>query len=121
MQTHPQQSAEIAKTVAENGRVLATLDDWRAMGFLVVLFFIVMAVERWSAARGMRAERAEMRKEREQMRLDMQAERNKLYEVADKFTAVAERLGENANRVVTQLEVLKAVSSRVEARNDVQG
>ena len=86
--------------IAENGRVLATLDDWRAILFLaaiVIIFLIVVVVVLLRATR--------------QERKDMSEERGRMWSVADKFGAAADKLS-------TEMQVQAALSARVEGALD---
>lgn len=80
-----QNVGQIASGVAENGRVLATLDDWRAMGFLIAILFIVLVGIIFALLRLVRTDRAQIAKEREAM-----------WTLSDKFGAAAEKLAVEA-------------------------
>lgn len=82
--------------VVEAGRVLATLDDWRAITFVLVFVIVMMVIERGAAAWNMRKER------------------EKMWSVADKFGEAADKLGDTMGELKTELAVLRAVSARVE-------
>lgn len=83
--------------VIKAGEVLATLNDWRAIVFVMMFLIAFMLVERAFAS-------FQMRKEREQMWL-----------VADKFGQAAEQMVGTVGELKTELAVLRAVSSRVES------
>jgi cbb3-type cytochrome oxidase subunit 3 len=96
----PEQITALGRAVAENGRVLATLDDWRAMGFMFlilvgIIFLVLLAV----IILILRANRQE--------RLDMSARLDRALSVSDKF-------GDAANQLVSELNVQQALNARVE-------
>lgn len=92
--------------VVQVGKVMATLDDVRLIIYVLIVVIVVLIMERvWTAA-GVRAERR-----------DMRAEREKMWEVADKFGSAAEKVGEQTDKLVVELQVLRALSSRVESHN----
>ncbi len=94
---NPEQVKGIGQAVAENGRVLATLDDWRAMGFLVAILFLAMIVIIFMLLRSTKQERSEMSEERSRM-----------WAVADKFGAAADKL-------TSVMQVQSALAARVES------
>lgn len=79
--------------VNEAGRVLATLDDWRAIVFVLIFVIFVMIVERGLTS-------WQMRKERE-----------KMWAVADKF-------GDAADKLTIQYQVIHALFARFESLID---
>lgn len=83
--------------VIKAGEVLATLNDWRAIVFVMMFLIAFMLIERAFAS-------FQMRKERERMWL-----------VADKFGQAAESMVGTVNELKTELAVLRAVSARVES------
>lgn len=89
-------ASQIGQTLAENGRVLATLDDWRAMGFLVVIFFIFFGFIIFILLRATRQERKEMSEERTRM------------------WAVAATMGSAADKLAVEMRVQAALLARVE-------
>lgn len=92
--------------LAEVGRRLAELQDFRLIFYVLIVIVFTMAIERALSAWGMRKERAEMRLERQEM-----------WKVADKFTDAAKEFSEQTNKVVVELQVLRALAARVEANN----
>lgn len=89
--------------VIEVGRVLATLDDWRAIAFVLVVLVIASFVERtWYGA--------SIRRERN----DMAAERERMWKVSEKFGAAADKNSDATNKIVTELEVARALNARIE-------
>jgi hypothetical protein len=92
------------EAVAGSGRVLATLDDVRAIYFILVIALLFFGALIIYLIRTNRADRIEMRKERE-IWMGM----------GDKFGTAAETLATQTNKVVTELEVQRALSARVES------
>jgi hypothetical protein len=96
----PEAARQIAEGLAANGRVLATLDDWRAMLFGVVIMAVVVTCVLVGVIvvllRANRQERAEM-----SARLD------RTLTVADKF-------GTAAGQLTGELQVQQALNARVE-------
>lgn len=90
------QIGKAGAAIAENGRVLATLDDWRAMGFIIVILFIVLVGIIVALLRANRQERT-----------DMVAERERIWTVADKF-------GTAASQLTGELQVTQSLNARVE-------
>ena len=86
--------------VVETGKVMARLQDFQLILYVFVLIFVVLVGERIWAGWSMRRER------------------EKMWEVADKFGAAAEKLGEQTNKLVVELQVLRALASRVESVTD---
>lgn len=80
----------------EVGRVMATLDDWRTMVYVLLVIISIMIVERGITA-------WMMRKERE-----------KMWQVADKFGQAADKLGETTIEMKTQNAVFHTLFSRFE-------
>lgn len=96
----PDQIQALGRALAENGRVLATLDDWRAMGFLfVIIVGIIFLVLLTVIVLVLRANRQE--------RQDMSARLDRALGVSDKF-------GDAANQLVSELNVQQALNARVE-------
>jgi len=93
-------ATSIGQAVAENGRVLATLDDWRAMGFVIVILFMVLVFIIVMLLRSTKSERKEMSEERTRM-----------WAVADKF-------GEAADKLAIGMQVQAALFSRLESALD---
>lgn len=89
--------------VVEAGRVLATLDDWRAIVFILAFIIVVLIIERGWAGWSMRKERQDM------------------WMVANKFGDASDKLTVVMNDVKTELAVLRYVSSRVESTSTTNG
>ena len=96
----PDQAKGIGQAVAENGRVLATLDDWRAMGFVIVILFMVLVFIIVVLLRSTRQERK-----------DMSDERSRMWSVADKFGVAADKLA-------VGMQVQAALFARLESALD---
>jgi len=92
----PDQAKGIGQAVAENGRVLATLDDWRAMGFVIVILVLVLVFVIFMLLRSTKSERKEM-----------SDERTRMWSVADKFGVAADKLA-------VAMQVQAALLARVE-------
>lgn len=92
----PEQQSRAIDAIAENGRVLATLDDWRAIAFVLVIVLLIMVFIIVALLRATRQERK-----------DMSEERGRMWAVADKFGAAADRLA-------VEMQVQAALSARVE-------
>lgn len=92
----PETARRVADALAENGRVLATLDDWRAILFVFVVVLLIMVAVVITLLRANRAERR-----------DMAAERERMWGVADKF-------GDAAGKLTSELQVQQVLNARVE-------
>jgi FtsZ-interacting cell division protein ZipA len=103
------------------GKVMATLDDVRLILYVAIVLIVVLVLKDFWTAAGMRADRKEMRAERETLRAEAAKEREKMWEVADKFGEAAEKIGEQTDKLVIELQVLRAISARVEGQVDVRG
>lgn len=90
----PTPSPETIEKLADG---LAKVQDFRLLFYVLILVLILMVLERWTASAG-------MRKEREQM-----------WAVADKFTEAAKEYSSNTDKLVVELQVLRALTARVEA------
>lgn len=89
--------------VVEVGKVLATLDDWRAITYVLIFIIVVLIVERaWTGWR-------------------QQAERSKMWELAARFDASAALVAEALSGVRQEIAVLRAVSSRIESKGSEGG
>jgi len=89
-------TSEAGRALAENGRVLATLDDWRAIVFVLVGVIVVLVLKDvW--------DRAHMRRERK----DMSDERQRMWTLAQSF-------GEASGKLAAQMDVMSALAARVE-------
>lgn len=95
-QITPEQARQIGDALAENGRVLATLDDWRAILFVAILIIVALIVTIVVLLRANRTERK-----------DMAAERERVWQVADKF-------GDAAGKLTAEIQVTQALDARVE-------
>lgn len=93
----PSRSTGGIPDINEAGRVMAQLNDWRAIVFVLVFIIIAFIIERFWMQREMRLERQQLR------------------EVATIFGNSAEKVSEALNSLKTEITVLRAVSSRVEA------
>jgi hypothetical protein len=97
----PEQARAIGDALAEQGRTLATLNDWRAIlfvAFLVIIALVVLLVV--AVVVLLRANRLE--------RADMASERERAWGVADKF-------GDAAGKLTGELQVQQALNARVES------
>lgn len=93
----PEAARQIGDALAENGRVLATLDDWRAILFVAVLLIVSLIATVVVLLRANRQERREI-----------SAERERMWGVADKF-------GDAAAKLTGELQVQQALNARVES------
>jgi hypothetical protein len=99
-QVNPSQLEAIARGMAENGRVLATLDDWRAIMFGIAgLFIVVLAILVAIIMALFRANRQE--------RQEMSARLDRALLVSDKF-------GEAAKLLHADYQVQQSQSARIE-------
>lgn len=96
MSITPDQAKGVGQAIAENGRVLATLDDFRAMGFVIVILFIFLIFVITMLLRSTKSERKEMSEERTRM------------------WAVAGTMGAAAEKLAVEMRVQAALLSRVE-------
>jgi hypothetical protein len=96
----PEEAKAIGDAIAEQGRTLATLNDWRAILFIAFLFMLILAVVAIAVIvvllRANRQERHEMSVERERM------------------WAVAKEFGSAAGQLTVELQVQQALNARVE-------
>lgn len=97
---NPEQVEAIGRALAENGRVLATLDDWRAIVFSVVIISSVVIVALIGVIIAL------LRSNRQERR-DIQALQERAFGVADKF-------GDASGKLVAELQVQQALNARVE-------
>jgi hypothetical protein len=96
----PEQARAIGDALAEQGRTLATLNDWRAILFVAFLLVLVLGVALLAIVVVLlRANRTE--------RNDMTRERERMWGVADKF-------GDAAGKLTGELQVQQALNARVE-------
>lgn len=100
-----------APDVVAAGRVLATLDDWRALMYIMVITLVLFAALIISLVRALLRRSGEMQEERKAMA----AERERMWGVSEKFGDAADKLGGETNKVVTELQVQRALSSRFES------
>ena len=83
--------------VNEAGEVLAHLNDWRAIVFVLVFIIVVLLLERIWAQREMRLERREMRG------------------LTESFANSAEKVSRALSSLRLEVMVLRATASRVES------
>lgn len=83
--------------INESGRVLATLDDWRAIIFVLLIIIVLQMIERWGAARSIRQERAE------------------IAELVKSLGPSTDKVAEALFALKTEMVVLRALTSRVES------
>ena len=96
----PTPSSETLEKLA-NG--LAQLQDFRLLFYVLIVMVFALIGERWMAASGMRKER------------------EKMWGVADKFSQAAKEFGEQTDKLVVELQVLRALTARTEVRNEHTG
>jgi hypothetical protein len=96
-QLSPEQVQRLGDALAEQGRVLATLDDWRAILFVALLVIVALIITIVAVLRANRLERR-----------DMASERERAWTVADKF-------GNAAGELSSELRVQQSLSARVES------
>lgn len=93
-----------APDVIAAGKVLATLDDWRAVMFMfafIIIFLLIFTIWReWA----MQSERKLMAAERKEMR-----------ELAGSFAASAGLVANTLGELTTKIAVLSALTARAEA------
>lgn len=92
-------SAPLAVDINEAGRTLATLNDWRAIIFVLVILLFLQLIERWWSSREARLERKENA------------------ELARSFAASADKVANALGSVQGELMVLRALTSRVESNH----
>lgn len=81
---------EVSSQLAENGRVLATLDDWRAIVFVLVgVIVVLIAFIVWDRLTNSRRE--------------------------DRLVAAIDKVGTAMDALTLEIKVLRAVASRVES------
>lgn len=88
--------------VIEAGRVMAELNDWRAITFVLVLVIAILLLERLWSQRDMRLERREMK------------------EIARSFADSAGAVAEALATLRTEVTVLRITSARMESREAAQ-
>jgi hypothetical protein len=92
-------SAPLTVDINEAGRTLATLNDWRAIIFVLVILLFLQLIERWWSSREARLERKENA------------------ELARSFAASADKMAEVLSSVRAEMMVLRALTSRVESNH----
>jgi hypothetical protein len=97
----PDQARAIGDALAEQGRTLATLNDWRAILFVAFLIMVVLTVL-------MVVIIIVLLQANRQERRDMVSERERMWGVADKF-------GDAAGKLTGELQVLQVLNARVES------
>lgn len=97
--------------VEKIGRVMATLDDFRLLQYVLIVVIIGLGLLVAWLFGGIGRERRETN-------ATMAAERERMWSVADKFGAAADKIGEQTDKLVVELRVLRALSSRVEVTKD---
>ena len=102
--------------VAKTGEIIGKLDGIQLALYVLVIIFIVLITERLYVGWAMRAERKDMAAERAALAKEMREERAKMWEVAERFGEAANKIGEQTDKLVIELQVLRAVASRVESR-----
>lgn len=96
--------ARTAADAVESGRVLANLNDWRAMTWVLVVVIAMLLLERVWARIDMRIERKQMHAERQQIR-----------ELAKDFADSANKTSDALAGITAQMAVMQALSARAEA------
>ena len=86
-----------SETLQQISHDLAQLQDFRLLFYVLILIIILLITERWLAAAGMRKERQDM------------------WKVADKFSTAAKEFSDQTDKLVIELQVLRALTSRVES------
>lgn len=89
-------------SINESGRVLADLNDWRAIVFVLVLIIFLMIMERFWLQREMRLERKEQR------------------EISTVFGNSADKVADAISAMREELGILRAVSYLTHAPDDRQ-
>lgn len=89
----------------EVGEAIAQLQDFRLIMYVLIVVLVIVVTERGFSAWGMRQERKQLAEERKEM-----------WKVADKFTEAAKGVGDTVDKLVIELQVLRALTSRVEQR-----
>lgn len=93
---------QVSSAVNETGRVLAQLDDWRAITFVLILVIAILLFERFWAYRTAAMERREMR------------------DLAGSFAGSASKVADALADLRTEILVLRATASRVESTTGYQ-
>jgi len=101
MQVNP--TTPSPETLEKLANGLAQLQDFRLLFYVLIVMIFVLIAERWSASYGMRKER------------------EKMWAVADKFSEAAKEFSEQTDKLVVELQVLRALTSRVETLHDRRG
>lgn len=97
------QEQQLPSVVEASGRAAAQLSDWQTVTYFLMVIIVMLIAERVYYATMIRKERR-----------DMAGERERMWSVSDKFGDAAKTLGENTNKVVTELEVQRALNARME-------
>jgi hypothetical protein len=92
-----QQPTPSPETLEKLANGLAQLQDFRLLFYVLIVLIFAMFAERWFASYGMRKER------------------EKMWTVADKFSEAAKDWGAQTDKLVVELQVLRALTSRVES------
>lgn len=91
------QSGASIGDINEAGRVLAQLDDWRAITFVLVLVIVVLLLERYFTQR------------------DMRLERKAMMDVANQFATNSGKVAEAMSALRQELMSLRLTTARVES------
>ena len=103
-----------AVDVAEVGRVSAQLSDWQTITYFMMVLLVLAVIERMYSGYLARKEREALQNTLQEERAAMAVEREKMWGVSDKFGDAAQRLGGEIGNVVTELQVNRALSARLE-------
>lgn len=90
--------------VNDLGRIIPTLDPQQLLVFVLLVIIIIIIIDRWQTSLSIRQERKEMSAERQQMWL-----------VSDKFGEAAKMIGDQTDKLVVELQVLRTLAARVES------
>jgi hypothetical protein len=107
MAANPVVPLQATPSVTDVADGMARLDPTETALFVLIVLFFVMVTERGLAAWGMRQERQQMSSERQRM-----------WDVSDKFAEAAKEYSEATDKVVVELQVLRALAARVESNSD---
>jgi len=100
--------AEIAKGLAE-------LQDFRLLFYVLIVLLVGMVIERAWAGHSMRREREKLLVQLATERKEMGEERKDMWKVADKFSEAATQWSDQTDKLVIELQVLRALTARAES------
>jgi len=94
---------------------LAQLQDFRLLFYVLIILLIASWIERWWAGHAMRREREGLLTTLAAERAQMSKERESMWAVSDKFTEAAKGWKDQTDKIVVELQVMRALNARTES------